>query len=381
VARIVVSVYMVRYPLGGMLSNFLQWLVGFDRLGHEVFAVEKAGWAGSCYDPRLDVMTDDCSYGFAAVGALLARFGLRDRLCYVDAGGRYHGLSRREVERAFAGADVFVDLGPHGAWGEEATGACVRVYVDGEPGAAQMAMEQSRRRNAALPEYDRYYSVGANVGTDASSAPTAGKTWAHVFHPVVADLFEPRVTNSAAAYSTVMNWQSHESLVYDGATYGQKDVEFEKFLDLPARTPLPLEVAVSGSDVPRSRLAEAGWRVRDAHAVTATYDTFVDYVTGSRGEFGVCKQVYVETRSGWFGDRSAVYLASGRPVVLEETGFSSHLPCGEGLFAVETVDDAAAAISEIERDYALHARRARELAREHLDAEHVLGRLLAEVGL
>jgi hypothetical protein len=178
-----------------------------------------------------------------------------------------------------------------------------------------------------------------------------------------------------------MNWQSYEPVHYRGVDYGHKDVEFGKFIRLPGETAVPLELAVSGKKIPRDRIRENGWRVRDAHAVTISFDSFSRYIRDSRGEFGVCKSGFVVTRSGWFSDRSAAYLASGRPVVLEDTGFGSHLPCGEGLFAVGSAGEAAAAIDEIETRYELHARRAREIAEEYLDARKVMGAFLEEIGV
>jgi hypothetical protein len=380
VARIVLGSYMVRYPLGGMMSWVLQYLVGFDRIGHDVTFVEKSGYPNSCYDPARDVMSDDCSYGTKAVAALLDRFGLGGRWCFVDAGGRYHGLGRAEVETALAEADVFVDMGTHGAWLPEAEGAGLRVLIDGEPGFTQMKMDLRLRAGEVLPEYDLYYSAGQNVGTRRSSAPAAGKAWRHLFHPVVVDLF-PNASGPGGAFTTVMNWQSYEPLEYDGAVFGHKDVEFRKFESLPTRTDATLEVAVSGRDVPSDELASAGWRIIDAHAVTSSFDSFVQYVRASRGEFSVCKSGYVQTRSGWFSDRSAAYLASGRPVVLQDTGFAEHLPCGEGLFAVQDVDEAVAALAAIESDYERHSRASRHIAAEHLDARTVLRRFLDELGL
>ena len=138
---------------------------------------------------------------------------------------------------------------------------------------------------------------------------------------------------------------------------------------------------MAGKDVPERRLREAGWTVRNAHAVTTSFDRFWDYIRRSRGEFSVCKHVFVATHSGWFSDRSAAYLASGRPVVMQDTGFSQHLPIGRGLFAVNTVEEAAAAIDEIEGDYDAHSRAAREIAEEHLEATKVLGRMLNELGV
>jgi hypothetical protein len=380
-ARIVIGSYMVRYPLGGVLSSSLQWLVGFQRMGHDVYFVEKNGWANSCYDPSKNVMSDDCSYGTRALDELLSRFGLENRWCFVDAEGRYHGLARERIEAVFRSADVFVDRGTHGAWLAEAGHSGLRVYVDGEPGMRQMRMENSLAAGETLPEYDFYFTTGRNVGTARSSSPTAGKTWRPIAHPVVVDLFSHRPAGDGAAFTTVMNWQSYEPIRFRGDVFGHKDVEFEKFIDLPQRTGVPMEVAASGGKLPVERLRQAGWRILDAHQVTVSVDSYWEYLSCSRGEFGVCKSGFVRTNNGWFGDRGSAYLASGRPVVQQDTGFGDHLPCGVGLMAVRTADEAAAAIEEITADYERHSRRAREIAKEHLEASKVLGGFLREIGL
>jgi hypothetical protein len=381
VARIVLGAYMVRYPLGGVLSSSLQWLVALHRLGHDTYMVEKARWPGACFDPVGRQMTDDCSYGTAAVHALLSRFGLGEKWCFVDVHGRYHGLSRERVEDVLGSADVFFDRGTHGAWLDEAAHARVRVLHDGEPGFNQIKMEKALAAGRPLPEYDYYYTVGRNVGTPRSTAPTGGKTWRYVDHPVVVDLFPPAPRRKGAAFTTVMNWQSHEAIEFNGVVYGQKDAEFERFMTLPRLVPVPLEVSVSGKTVPSSALVEHGWRMGDAHTVTRSFDSYVEYIRDSQGEFSVAKNVFVATNSGWFGDRSAAYLASGRPVVMQETGFSAHLPCGRGLFAVRTADEAAAAIEEIAGDYERHSAAATDIAREYLDGQKVVGQFLAELGV
>ena len=273
----------------------------------------------------------------------------------------------------------------------------MRVLVDGDPGYTQI---RALIEEEELGDYDHYYSVGRNVGTEGCSVPTFGKQWRPMFDPVVVDLFtrdhnEVRGsgnnghrgsdvhgdTAATAPFTTMMFWQSYRALDYNGVTYGQKDVEFAKFMELPQRTAVDLELTVAGSYVPSERLEAAGWRLRNPLVITKSFDSFRDYITASRGEFSVCKNVYVETNSGFFSDRSAAYLASGRPVVMQETGFSAHLPCGQGLFAVRTLDEAAAALDAINTNYPRHAGWARELAVEHLDARKVLAGFLTELGL
>lgn len=380
-ARIVLGSYMVRYPLGGMMSWVLQYLVGFKRLGHEIYLVEKSGYPNACFDPVKNVMTDDCSYGAAVVDELLSRFGLDGCWCYCDQAGEYFGMTRKRVEEVFASADLFIDMGTHGGWLDEAATSGLRVLIDGEPGFTQMKMENRLATGETLPDYDYYYTTGQSVGTPGSSAPDAGKSWRTIFHPVCVELFEPNPVAGGGCYTTVMNWQSYQPVPFRGDLFGHKDVEFEKFVDLPQRTAVCLEQAVTGKNVPLARLERLGWLLREAHDVTHSYDSFVAYVTTSRGEFGVCKSGYVRHNTGWFSDRSAVYLATGRPVVLQETGFSSHLPCGVGLFAVSDAEEAAEALDRVESEYQRHARAARRIAEEYLDTRVVLTRFLEQLGI
>ena len=380
-ATIIFGTYMVRYPLGGSLSSKLQWILGFQRLKHDVYVVEKSGGPDACYDPVRKVASDDCSHGVAVTRELLGRFGLGENWCFVDAAAQYHGMSQRSVREVFASADVYIDYGAHGLWHEEAAAAGTRVYLDGEPGFRQMKMAMCDGGPDGTNEYDHYVTVGRNVGTEHSTIPTAGRQWKHAWSPVVVDLFPaaPPPPPRDSPFTTIMNWQSHGRLEYEGTTYGQKDAEFLKFISLPRRIDATMEVAVSGN-VPAATLERFGWRVTRAQAATRSYDAFNDYIVRSMGEFSVCKNVFVATNSGWFSDRSAAYLAAGRPVVLQETGFSRHLPCGAGLFAVDTVEEAADAIAAIRADYAHHSAAAREIARAHLDSAVVLPPLLREIG-
>ena len=385
-ARIVVSTYMVRYPLGGTLSWALQWLIGFEQLGHDVYIVEKSGYANSCFDLSKGIMTDDCSYGVTLVSSLLKRFGLQNKWCYVDAQGQYYGIRKEDVGKIFKAADLFVDMGTHGTemegtWLEEASDANLRILVATEPGSTQIRMEKKLVIGEQLPQYDLYYTTGKNIGTQRSTAPTAGREWHQIFDPIVMSLFPFQPILYDAPFTTVMNWQSHEQLEFNGSIYGQKDAEFMKFIDLPSLTRTPLELAVAGKLAPMKKLLEAKWRVQDAHEVSVSIDSYWDYLAASKGEFSVCKNVCVAMNTGWFSARSAEYLAIGRPVVIQDTGFSHHLPCGRGIFAVKNVDEAASAIEEINGNYDHHSKWARTMASEYFDSQKVLGTFLAEVGL
>jgi hypothetical protein len=199
-------------------------------------------------------------------------------------------------------------------------------------------------------------------------------------HPVVTSLFTPSDPLPHAAATTVMNWQSHAPLQFEGRTFGQKDLEFPRFMELPRLTRVPMEIAVAGKAAPTEMLKERGWRVVSGHQTTISFDSFANYIRDSLAEFSVCKNVFVALETGWFSDRAAAYLASGRPVVQQDTGFSRHLPCGAGLFAVKNVEEAAHALEEIRSRPAYHSKMARAIACEHLEARQVLGGFLHEFG-
>ncbi|HUR20471.1 MAG TPA: hypothetical protein VMZ90_06660 [Vicinamibacterales bacterium] len=386
-AKIIVTSHVVRFPLGGLLSWALQWVLGFHRLGHDVCFVEKPGWKRSCYNPIDGTVSDDGSYGAGVAGAMFERYGLRDRWCYVDAQNRYYGMQQPEVKSWFRSADVFIDMSADSfgdrslTWTDEAADARIRVFIDSEPGYFQARMQAAEAQGRALPEYDHYYTVGLNVGTPGCSVPTAGRQWRGIVDPVVPEIFPVSPPPPDGPFTTVMSWQAHDERKFVVSGYGQKDLEFMKFIDLPAQSHERMEVALGGKNAPLDLLQRSGWSVRDAQEVTLSLDRFYDYIAASKGEFTACKNVFVATKSGFFSERSAAYLASARPVVTQDTGFSAHFPCGEGLFAVTTVEEAAAAIEQIAGDYSRHSRAARRMAEEFFNARKVCQRLLDDIGV
>lgn len=372
---------MVRYPLGGMISWAMQYLAGLNDLGHDVYFVEKYGYDNSCYNPLTKESNDEYLYGLQIVSGVMQRFGLENKWCFVSKGDNYHGISKREINEIFATSDVFIDMGSHGSWNEEAMKSGLRVLIDGEPGFTQIKWSNNYDNGNPIPNYNRYFTNGQNIGRPGNPVPTLGLQWEHIFSPVKTSTINFSTPSPNSPYSTVMNWKSHDVIEYKGKKFGQKDLEFEKFINLPTRINVPMEVAVSGNDVPLQKLKENKWEITDAQQITISYDSFNDYLTYCRGEFSVCKNVFVENKTGWFSDKSAAFLATGRPVVLQETGFSSYLPTGEGLFAVRNVEEARLAIEIIESDYSKHSRKAREIAIEFLEAKKIMSKFLTDLGL
>lgn len=376
--------YMVRYPLGGNLSWALQYLTGLRDLGHDVYVVEKYVHADSCYDPVQQVMTNDCTYGVQTVSELLGRFDLKDHWCFVSHDQEYYGMSKNKITEIFERANLYIENGSHGAWAEEvASSNAVSAYIDVDPAFTQMNFYRQLLKGNSIPVFDFYFTNGMNIGIPGNIIPTCNIDWKFIYNPVNVKLFEPAPPSQRAPYSTIMNWKSYaENAMYNGVSYGHKDLEFEKFLRLPVLVSAPMEIALSSTPPGKKKeLTEQGWLLKNAQQVTFTYDLFKDYLLSCKGEFSVAKNMYVATDSGWFSDKSAAFLASGRPVILQDTGFSRYLPVGEGLFGVKNVDEAREAIESIEGNFKLHSNKAREIACDYLDTGKVLEGFLNVVGV
>ncbi len=338
--------------------------------------IERADYENACFRPKLSDMSDDPAEGILTVSGLLERFGLKDRWVFLGYTGELYGVSKRRLDELLGSADLFVDCGTHGAWIPYLGGDCRTVLVDGEPGMTQMRWSNLAKEGVPVPTYDCYFTNGSLLGSAECQVPSLGIKWEHVFNPVLPNLYEMTPFAPASApYSTVMNWKSHKPFSYAGREYGQKDVMFEQFFELPTRVDASLEVAIAG-EPDRERLVRNRWSMKKAAEVTSSYDAYGDYIRASRAEFSVCKEVFAAARTGWFSDRSAAYLASGRPVVVQDTGVSEVLPVGEGLMTFSDFDSAVAAIESIEADYARHAKAAREIAVEYLDGRKLMNRVV-----
>jgi hypothetical protein len=340
-----------------------QYVLGLRALGHDVWVVEP-------------VETEpDPSY----VDEVVAYFELADRVAFVhaDTGETLWGVDRSRLARH--GFDVHVDIA--GMLRDPLTDEVpIRVYLDLDPGFTQVwhAVDGIDLR---LAGHTHFVTVGQSLGADGSEIPTCGVDWITTLPPVVLDRWRP-VAGSGDAYTTVGNWRSYGSTEHRGVRYGQRAHSMRELLALPRHLRRPCEVALAidlGETLDLEALTAYGWTLVDPLAAAGTPERYRAFIRGSWAELAVAKSGYVGSRSGWFSDRSACYLAAGRPVVAQDTG-ARQIPAGAGLLFYSDVDEAVAATEELERDYAGHARSARELASEYLDARRVLTRLLEAVG-
>ena len=385
-ARIVLAGYLVRNPLGGYAWQAAHYLLGLRALGHDAWFYEDTGHYAQAYNPRTNEFGAAYAYGIAATADFLARLGLGERWVFVDTiHGEEHGPGAGRAAALVREADLLINLAGVNRIPPERRGGRPAVYVDIDPAFTQIkAAEGDAFLCAILDEHAHLFTLGENIGTDRSPVPTAGYTWHPTRQPVAlgywADAGPP-----GPAYTTVGKWDARgRDLVFRGETFAwRKRTEWLRCLELPARTGATFEVAMDVGSVPgdAEMLRAHGWRVVDPLAVSADAWRYRDYVRGSRGEFTVAKDLNIRLRSGWFSDRAACYLAAGRPVVEQDTGFGDVLPLGPGLHPFRTVEEAAAAVRAIEADYPRASAHAGEVARECCAAERVLRVLLDTVGL
>src|SRR5215212_250653 len=363
--NIVLAGVMGRYPYGGVAWCSLNYLLGLRKLGHQVWYLEDTGECN--YDPAANTKATDPSYALDFIHNSLAPHGLGERWCYVDYTGKHHGQSRETWRGICRDADLVLNLsGGCWFWRDEYARIPFSAFIDSDPAFTQLAIAQGVAWYLEFfRRFHTLFTFGRNIGTPRCSVPIPPFQWEHTWQPVCMDQWLPDTQPPRPCFTTVMTWKI-ESF---GSIGGNKDQEFLKILDLPAQTKVPIELAVNG---PQNFLREHGWSCRDAFAVSSTPDLYRDYIRSSYGEFSVAKHTYVSTNSGWFSDRTECYLSSGRPAVVQDTGFSEHVPTGDGLFAFRTADEAKAHLESIRANYERHSRAARELARAHFSAEVVL---------
>jgi len=375
--KLIVTGYMIRHPLAGNICAFFHYLLGFHRLGHEVVYVEESGWPDSCYDPGTQTYSDDPSAGLAALRKIAARFELPSPFCYVNReSGEASGLSRKMLRAHLASADLLIDIGGTCSL-DEFSLVPRRALIDMDPMFTQVGRFAGRH----LHDYQAHFTYGTNIGQADCRIPTADVSWIPTLPPIVAQAWSDRsaVAPTPGRITTVCNWGAYGGVEYGGERYGQKDEEFTKIIGLAASSPQPLEIAIAGaSDSSISQLTEAGWLLRSAEEVTTDFDAYSAYVGNSVAEFSVAKNAYVKSRSGWFSDRSVCYLASGRPVVLQDTGAAKALPRSPALLFFSSFAEALEQLRQLGSDYSSRCRAARELAETVFSHDSVLTRLIDE---
>ncbi len=404
--RIVVTGLIAQHPaLGGVAWDYLQYPAGLLRLGHDVYYFEDSGEWPYTLDGGAsgqDWVAHDPTANVRHLSRVMERFGLGDRWAYrFPINSRWYGISDGKRAEVLRSADLVLNVS--GTLVDPEQYRCVKrlAYIDSDPVFTQvkLALGDDRDFRQRVAVHDVHFSFGECLG---ERIPETGYTWRPTRQPILLDEWHP-TTPHDEAFTTVMSWTSFKPLRYDGIAYGQKDTEFVRFLDLPSQVrPAKLEVAVGGlqhaewesvlakhpgnnghPEAPgllsaADLLRQFGWSVVDPLQCCSDLDSYRGYIETSKGEWGVAKNGYVLGQPGWFSCRSACYLSAGRPAIVQDTGFSSVLPAGEGVVLFSSPEEAAAAIGEVEADYERHARGAVAIAHAYFDSHKVLDRLLED---
>jgi hypothetical protein len=384
--RLVVVGTLASMPWAGMAWMHMQIVVGLLRLGHDVYYLETtSAWP---YDPRRRTRVGDSDHAVAYLARVAGTFGIPNRWAYrrtyADKG--WLGPVRDRAVELLATADAVFNVAGATRFAEEGLKIGRLVYLGTDPVVHEIEVANGDQQITSLiAEHDDVVTYGENIGTSRCPVPPLPRLRTRMRQPVLVDLWDG-AASARPVFTTVCNWKQigHEAQ-FGGETYHwSKHHEFLKFVEAPRRTGAALEIALGLADLePETRrlLQAHGWRLADAHAFTLDAWSYRDYVVASRGEFTVAKDLNVRLRSGWFSERSACYLAAGRPVITQETGFGDVLPTGKGLFAFKTMEEIVVAAEAIQADYRAHSMAAREIARDFFRAEGVLVRLLGDLGL
>ncbi|MEX2287048.1 MAG: hypothetical protein WD648_08165 [Planctomycetaceae bacterium] len=375
---------------GGGTWERMSWVVGLRQLGFDVCFVEQIS-PQACIDVTGDVTTFANSVNLAWFRSVTQWFGVADRAALVYAGGvECAGMPWTRLLEIAESADLLVNLSGHLTLAPLLERIRRKAYIDVDPGFTQF-WHADPRTHFHVGGHDFYFTIGENIGSPDCTIPTGGIPWRPIRQPVVLKDWPVATTGNRDRFTTIASWRGPFGPVqFDGRTYGLKAHEFRKFLALPRQLGSSnarrsaFEVALDihhGDSKDLAALRENGWRVADPRAVAGDPATFRQYVQESGAEFSVAQGIYIETNSGWFSDRTVRYLASGKPTLIQDTGFGRNYPVGQGLLAFRTQEDAAAGAAEIAHDYNCHCRAARALAEKYFDSDLVLGQLMDEVGI
>lgn len=379
--KVVVGCDVAHYTRSiGQFDNRMSYAVCLRELGHDVVLLADV-YPERCLDDDHRRVGFDEFAGRREFDALAAAYGDFDYCLVYDGGRATHGMTFERAVAEAESADVLVNIGGKLQTPELVDRIPCRIFVDLAPAKTQ-AYVAEYEFDLGLERHHLFFTVGLNVGTPGCVVPDCGVQWRGWMHPVPLSLWPAHVDAGAARYSTITGWAGKETFVLAGRYSGEKSGHWHELAGVPRRSGKDMEIAVrlpAGYEGDGDMLRDNGWRVTDPRTLD-DLGAYQRFVRGSRGEFTVANQRYTEYRTGWFSERSARYLASGKPVIMQSTGFEDHVPAGKGFLTYRTMDEAVAAIAAVEDDYLSHCDAARSLAEERMDGARLLAEMLAVAG-
>jgi hypothetical protein len=360
-----------------MAWHHLQYAAGLLRLGHDAFFLEDSGNYPACYDPSRHRTGSDPSYGLRFAADALERLGLGARWAYHDAHtGRWFGPLGEKAVEVSTGAELLLNVSgvnPLRPWHREIP---VRVLIDTDPVFTQVRHLLRPEDLAAARAHTHFRTFGENFGAPGCGIPDDGLPWCATRQPILLAEWPHPPGPQDGSFSSILQWESYPAVVYAGRRWGVKADSFPPYLGLPGLVPMPLELALGSASAPRSLLRQHGWRLTDPLRVSRDPWTYRSFIQASKGEFSIAKQAYAAASSGWFSERSACYLASGRPVVVQETGFSHWMGNSAGVLPFSSPEGAVAALTEACEQYEGRCAEARSVAEILFSSDRVLSGLI-----
>ncbi len=372
--RIIVAGTIGLSGLGGQAWAVLQYLLGLRALGHDVYYLEDCGRSSWVYVWEKEEWTHELDYPSSYVNACLAAFGFGERWIYRD-NYRSLGIPLPQFLDLCSSADLLIMRAvPFWTWRAEYELPRRRAFIDVDPGFTQITLANGDQGWVeGVARADRRFTFGQRIGAADCPVPQAGGPWLKTLPPVFIPEW-PFAQSGATNFTSIMRWQGFREVTHQGVSYGQRDKEFPQFLELPAATTQKFCIAQMG--IQPELLIRHGWETVHGEVISRTPAAYREFIQNSRAELSIPKNGYIKMRGGWFSDRSVCYLASGRPVLIEDTGLADWLPVGEGLLAFSDLPSAAAGVERINADYPRHRLAARRLAEQVFATEKVLPRLL-----
>lgn len=371
--NVIIAGYIVGGPLGGLAWHHLQYVLGLKSLGCTILYVEDSDDYPSCYNPQTHHLSSDPFYGLKFINELFASFEIQHLWSYFhQPSNQWYGIPKKKVDEFILNADVFINLSGYNPLREEYLKIPFRVYIDTDPVFTQIRhLTESAAMSRAL-RHNYFFSFGENFFLNKCTIPEDGFDWKPTRQPVYINAWKYSAGQKGAKWTTVMQWDSYKVRTFKGRKFSMKSSSFEPYFTLPHKVSDSFELAIGNTTAPREKLLKQGWHLEDPLSVTLTPSTYQEYIRRSKGEWSVAKEGYVSSYSGWFSERSAGYLASGRPVVIQDTGFSEFIQTGRGLFSFTSPEGAVAAIDEVNRNYEQHCSYARAIAEEYFHSDKVL---------
>lgn len=376
--RIVVLGYIVRGPLGGLSWHHLQYVLGLKEIGHEVLFVEDSDDYPSCYNPETNTVSEDPAYGLRFIDDLFRKFDIGQHWSYFDAHkNEWFGRSEKFIMNFCRKADIVLNLSGVNPWREWWGKIPSRVFIDTDPAFTQIRNLTDAGYKNLTSVHNCFFTFGENIGKNICSIPDDGFNWLPTRQPVYLNAWQISTPQQNSKWTTVMQWDSYKTGIYNGKEYGMKSASFDKFIKLPGYLPdTKFKLAIGSESAPVDRLEKSGWEVISSLIPSKSPRSYQEFIQCSKGEWSVAKEGYVSSNSGWFSERSLCYMASGKPVVVQDTGFSNNLETGKGLFAFSTLDEAIEAIKIVNDNYNFHCLHARQIVENNFNSENVLRLLI-----